>query len=229
MRISWFWKVFLIRLVFQEYLTSIFNINGEHRKHKKLSCCHKLWFSNPYNLASRCRRPLIFQTFKNSLSLKFQRFTLADINDIGIGKFEFVARTQLLILINWNLDKCPNISVNARGTKMVDLHNLKFQWKNIESFREMIENYCFFLRKRTKKTDNLKIFGVEKTRFFNEWANFLKDFDKMIVFYWTNYFLEQTIFKHNNLYWRNQFFKHTFEKRSIFLLKQTILLNERFS
>ena len=73
------------------------------------------------------RRPLIFQTFKNSLSLKFQRFTLADINDIGIGKFEFVARTQLLIVINWNLDKFPNISVNARGTKMVDLHNLKFQ------------------------------------------------------------------------------------------------------
>ena len=31
-------------------------------KIKDLSCCHKLWFSNTFIVATRCRRSLIFQT-----------------------------------------------------------------------------------------------------------------------------------------------------------------------
>ena len=46
-----------------------------------MSFCHKLRFSNSYNLATRFPRPLIFQTLNsgpgisNSLSLKYQRLT----------------------------------------------------------------------------------------------------------------------------------------------------------
>ena len=46
---------------------------------KELSLCHKLWFLNIYICATKCCRPLIFQTMNsvisNNLSLKYQRFT----------------------------------------------------------------------------------------------------------------------------------------------------------
>ena len=46
------------------------------KKTKDLSFCHKLWFSNSYNFATRSPRPLIFQTINsvrsNSLSLNLK-------------------------------------------------------------------------------------------------------------------------------------------------------------
>ena len=67
---------------------------------KELSFCHKLRFSNSYNLANRFPRPLIFQTINsgspNSLSLKYQRFTPSGCKDIGVRKCKFVAKTQFL-------------------------------------------------------------------------------------------------------------------------------------
>ena len=54
----------------------------------------------PNILATRCRRPLIFQTLNyvrsSSQSLKYRRFKLLDCKDKGIRKFEFVAKTQFL-------------------------------------------------------------------------------------------------------------------------------------
>ena len=45
---------------------------------KKLSFCHKLWFSNFNIVATQGRRPLIFQTMNairsNNVSLNYQRF-----------------------------------------------------------------------------------------------------------------------------------------------------------
>ena len=67
---------------------------------KELSFCHKLWFSNSYNLATHSPRPLIFQTINsvrsNSLSLKYQRFTPSGCKDIEVRKCDFVAKTQFL-------------------------------------------------------------------------------------------------------------------------------------
>ena len=55
---------------------------------------------NSYICATRCRRFLIFQTMNFvgsvSLSLKYQRFTPVDCEDIRIRKCEFVAKTQFL-------------------------------------------------------------------------------------------------------------------------------------
>jgi len=66
----------------------------------ELSLCHKLWFSNPYILATQCRRPKLFQTMNtsrsNNLNLKYKRFTKSGCKDIGIKKLEFVAKTQFL-------------------------------------------------------------------------------------------------------------------------------------
>ena len=67
---------------------------------KELSFCHKLWLSNPYIFATRCRRPLIFQTMisviSNCLSLKYQRFTPSGCKEIMFRKCMFVAKTQFL-------------------------------------------------------------------------------------------------------------------------------------
>jgi len=57
---------------------------------------------SPYILATRCCRPLMFQTMNsvrlNSLSLKYHWFTPSGFKDIRIRKFEFVAKTQFLYL-----------------------------------------------------------------------------------------------------------------------------------
>ena len=83
---------------------------------KELSFCHNLYFSNLYIFATQCRRPLIFQTMNsvrpNNLSLKQQRFTSSDCEDIGIR--HFVTKTQFLcpvlvkthFLANYNLFRC---------------------------------------------------------------------------------------------------------------------------
>ena len=67
---------------------------------KELSFCHKLRFSNSYNLATHSPRPLIFQTINSvrlkSQNLKYQRFTPSDCKDIRVRKCEFVAKTQFL-------------------------------------------------------------------------------------------------------------------------------------
>ena len=67
-----------------------------------MSLCHKLWFSNFNIFATKCCRPLIFQTISSAraynLSLKYLRWTPSGSIDIGVGKFEFVAKTQILSL-----------------------------------------------------------------------------------------------------------------------------------
>ena len=67
---------------------------------KELSLCHKLKFFNPNIFATQCRRPQIFQTLNyvssNNVSLKYQMPTRSGCKDIGIRKFEFVAKTQIL-------------------------------------------------------------------------------------------------------------------------------------
>ena len=67
---------------------------------KELSFCHKLRFSNPGFFEPDVVDFLIFQTmnFVGSirLSLKYQRFTPSDFEDIRIRKCEFVAKTQFL-------------------------------------------------------------------------------------------------------------------------------------
>ena len=63
---------------------------------KELSLCNKLWCSNPYIFSIQCSRPYIFQTMNYAISnpsLKYQRFTSSGCRDIGIRKFEFVAKT----------------------------------------------------------------------------------------------------------------------------------------
>jgi len=49
---------------------------------------------NNSNIQTQCRRPQTFQTMNsvrlNNLSLKYQRFTTSDSEDIGIKKFEFL-------------------------------------------------------------------------------------------------------------------------------------------
>jgi len=50
-----------------------------------------------YIFATRCRRPLIFHVFDvrlNIQSLKYLWFTPSCCKDIGMRKFEFVAKTQ---------------------------------------------------------------------------------------------------------------------------------------
>ena len=73
-------------------------------KTKELSFCHKLRFSNYYNLATRFPRPMIFQTINsgrsNSLNLKYQKFTPSVCKDIWVSKFKFVAKTQFLYIKN---------------------------------------------------------------------------------------------------------------------------------
>ena len=67
---------------------------------KEWNFCHKLRFSNSYNLAIRFPRPLIFQHIKsgrsNSLNLNYQKFAPFGCKDIGVGKCKFVAKTQFL-------------------------------------------------------------------------------------------------------------------------------------
>ena len=62
--------------------------------------CHKPWFSNSYIFATQCWWPWIFQTLKSvrskNLSLKYQESSPQGCQDIGINKFEFVAKTQFL-------------------------------------------------------------------------------------------------------------------------------------
>ena len=64
--------------------------NISNKYPKELSFCHKLWFSNSYNFATRFPRPLIFQTINsvrsNSLSLKNERLTSSDCKDIEVRK-----------------------------------------------------------------------------------------------------------------------------------------------
>ena len=72
------------------------------KSEKEMSFCHKLRFSNYYNLAVRFPRPLIFQTINsgrsNSLNLKYQMFTPSGCIDIWVRKLKFVAKTQFLCI-----------------------------------------------------------------------------------------------------------------------------------
>ena len=77
-----------------------FHLVWNKMSQKELSLCHELKISNTCIFATQCLRPWIFQTLNsvrsNSLSLKYQRFPPLDCQNIGIGKFEFVAKTQFL-------------------------------------------------------------------------------------------------------------------------------------
>ena len=52
--------------------------------------------SNPNISATQCQT--INSVRSNNLSLKYQRFTRSGGEDIGIRKFEFVAKTQFLCI-----------------------------------------------------------------------------------------------------------------------------------
>ena len=56
-----------------------------------------------FTIATRCCRPLIFQTINSvrskSLSLKYQRFTPSCCKNIEMRTFEFVAKTQITFVI----------------------------------------------------------------------------------------------------------------------------------
>ena len=64
--------------------------------------CYKLLFSYSYLLAIQCRRSLILQTMHsgrsniNNLIMKYQRFKPSGGKNIGIRKFEFVTKSQVL-------------------------------------------------------------------------------------------------------------------------------------
>ena len=51
-----------------------------------MSCCHKLKMYNPYICATRCRRPLIFQTmnFVRSKVLSFKYYQIYTIKELEI-------------------------------------------------------------------------------------------------------------------------------------------------
>ena len=56
--------------------------------------------SDPHIFATRCRRPLIFQTINSvgsKVCLKYQKFTRtpSSYKDIGSRKLDFVAKTRL--------------------------------------------------------------------------------------------------------------------------------------
>jgi len=61
---------------------------------------HKLRFFKSNIFATRICRPQIFQTMNsvqsNILSLKYLMFTSSGCKDMGIIKFEFVAKTQFI-------------------------------------------------------------------------------------------------------------------------------------
>ena len=82
------------------FLRTFHNKNYCKKYSNELTLCHKLWFSNPNIFGTQCRKPLIFRTyifwFNKSHSLKFQRFTTSESNDIWIRKSEFVAKSLFL-------------------------------------------------------------------------------------------------------------------------------------
>ena len=65
---------------------------------KELCLCHKLNFWNLSVLATQNRRHEVFKIMINSdnLSFKYEKFTPLDCKQIGIRKFEVVAKTKFL-------------------------------------------------------------------------------------------------------------------------------------
>ena len=86
----------------------------------QLSFCHKRGFLNPYICATH-RRPLIFQTVNsarsNSLKFELSRFKQSGCKDIGIKKFEFMARTQLIWIWIWLFTQFKLILLLTRTNK----------------------------------------------------------------------------------------------------------------
>ena len=67
--------------------------------------------------ATRCRKPLIFQTMisvrSNNLILKYQRFTPSGFKYIGLRTFKFVANTQFLNNLEEVEEKMPSWMLHA--------------------------------------------------------------------------------------------------------------------
>ena len=78
------------------------NLDFSIRYLKELSFCHKLCLANPDIFATRCCRPLIFQTMisvrSNNLSLQYLRFTLSGCKNIGLRTFKFVTKTHDVLI-----------------------------------------------------------------------------------------------------------------------------------
>ena len=76
---------------------------------KELYLCHRFKFINPYILATWWCKPLIFQTYiiwsSRIHSLKYLRSTALGWKHISIRKPEFVAKTQILYMINNNINQ----------------------------------------------------------------------------------------------------------------------------
>ena len=86
----------------KNYFKIIFKFHSWEIWLKVLSLCHKLWFSNLFIFATHYCRTYIFQTMNSvrsiNLSLKYQRFRPSGCKDTDIRKFEFVAKTLLLLV-----------------------------------------------------------------------------------------------------------------------------------
>jgi len=95
---------------------------------KELSLCHKLWFLITYIFGTKCRKPLIFQTYiissNRSHSLKCNRSTTLESRDLGIRKSELVAKTQFLYKTFILLSNFSKIQFET--FKIATLHGIHF-------------------------------------------------------------------------------------------------------
>ena len=93
-----------------------------------------------YNCVTWCRRSLIFQTMNcvrpKSIILNYQRFTPPDI---GIRKFEFVAKTQVFYMwiSIWIIARSREIATSTFSVSERVLEFFKF-WTNFFSYNNHI-------------------------------------------------------------------------------------------
>ena len=66
----------------------------------------------------------------SSLSMKYQRFTLSGFEDMGIRKFEFVAKTQFL-------HHCYNFLATVRSCSLISSTSIK---PNLSDFVSKVSN-----------------------------------------------------------------------------------------
>ena len=96
-----------------------------------------LWFSNALIFATKSQRPLICQTINSARSsLKYQWFTPSDCKDIGIKKFELVAKFYIFHYYchqrNWNTKfSIFNVFMyRANSTNWVSVHWSLANWES---------------------------------------------------------------------------------------------------
>ena len=109
---------------------------------KELSLCHELRFYSPYIFGTQCRKPLILQTyiiwFNRSRSLKFQKSTTLESEDIGIRISEFVSNTQFLhdkqeVILGKCVGEVQNFVI-LEHLKLFCIKRISNNTKNLEFF-----------------------------------------------------------------------------------------------